>query len=342
MSDAQQGDSLVGRTLGGYRITDFIARGGMGEVYRGIQESLDRPVAIKVLSPRFSAFADFQQRFEREARVASRLDHPNALRILDFGVVDTTYYMVLELIQGESLRDLLARMQEQGERMPLERAVDIARQVGGALSAAHDLGFIHRDVKPGNVLFRRNGQPVLADFGVVKMLETSDLTTPGTLFGVPRYKAPEEFSNAESVGPATDQYALAVMTYEMIAGRPPFDAPTAAEMMMKHVSEPVVPLSTLVAGIPVQLDAVFERALAKSPEDRYPSVEAFVEDLVSATESTAAGHTSPPAAGAEQPAPAARRRRSSGLRTAALVAGIFIVTLIAGFTAILLLMVLLD
>lgn len=350
MSDDHQKDSLIGRSLNGYKITGFIARGGMGEVYSGIQESLDRPVAIKILSPRFSAIADFQQRFGREARVASRLDHQNAVRILDFGVIDTIYYMVLELIEGENLRETLGRFREQGERMPLEQAVDITCQVGSALGAAHELGFIHRDIKPGNVLFRRNGQPVLADFGVVKVLETSDLTTPGTIFGVPQYKAPEEYQDIDVVGPATDQYSLAVMAYEMIAGQPPFDASTASAMMLKHVTEPVPPPSTIVEALPAQLDAVLIRALAKHPEDRYPSVESFVEYLVEAAQADPGPveAPSPTALPVERPATPPERsaardqpEKSGGFSSVAIVVGIFVVALIGGFGVILLLFLLL-
>ena len=353
MNDAVRRDDLIGQSLGGYRITSYIARGGMGEVYRAIQESLDRPVAVKVLSPRFSAMTDFQQRFEREARVASRLDHPNALRILDFGVQDTIYFMVLDLVDGGNLRDLLRQTSEQGERLPLDRTVEIVSQVGEALNAAHDLGFIHRDVKPGNVLFRRDGRPVLADFGVVKDIASSDLTTPGTMFGVPRYKAPEEFADDNLVGPATDQYALAVMAYEMTVGQPPFDAPTLSAMMLKHVSETPPTPTDLAPDLPPGIDQVLVRALAKLPEDRYPSVSAFVADLTEALEGglqqpqVSVPPPEPP------PVPVPAQERLPGTQTSRprerprglsifLIVSLFFVALVVGFVAIVVLRLLLG
>lgn len=344
MTGTHEEHGLVGKRIGGYRVTGFIARGGMGEVYRGIQESLDRPVAIKILSPRLSAHTDFRERFEREARVAARLDHPNAVRILDFGHADATYYMVLELIEGENLRDTLQRLREQRRRLRIGRTVEIVEQVGSALTAAHALGFIHRDVKPGNVLLRTSGQPVLADFGVVKDLASSDLTTPGMMLGVPKYKAPEEFNDADAVGPASDQYALAVMTYEMVTGRPPFDAPTVTEMMMKHVSEPVTPPGNVAGGVPPGIDAVLIQALAKRPEDRYPTVSAFTTALRSAIQAPAepppqitpvaassAPETAPPPADA--PPVVAREKDGSGLSYIV----VFALTALLGFIGILVL-----
>ena len=343
MAGSSDVHNLVGERIGGYRVTGFIASGGMGDVYRGIQESLDRPVAIKILAPRLSAHTDFRERFEREARVAARLDHPNAVHILDFGSVGTTYYMVLELIDGDNLREVLRQHREEGRRLPLERTVDIVKQVGAALTAAHALGFIHRDVKPGNVLLRSDGEPVLTDFGVVKDLASTDLTSPGMMLGVPQYKAPEEFNDVDSVGPASDQYALAVMTYEMLTGRPPFEAPTPAAMMLKHVSEPVTPPSSIVGGLPVQLDAVLNRALAKQPTARYASIDYFTRALVSAsTEAPSSPHpdrvpASSLAPTEPVPLPASEGAASSGGLPTRLIIAIFVIAAVIAFVGVIVL-----
>jgi serine/threonine-protein kinase len=167
MLDGQGFDSLVGRSFNGFRVTRLIARGGMGVVFEGVQESLDRSVAIKFLYPHLSDDDRFRERFEREARAAARLSHPNIVRILDYGVDGGLYYMIQDLIVGDSLRDRLTELHKTGATLRTDMVVTIVEQVGHALAYAHDHGYVHRDVKPGNVLLTKDGQAYLTDFGVV-------------------------------------------------------------------------------------------------------------------------------------------------------------------------------
>ncbi|MBX6342217.1 MAG: serine/threonine protein kinase, partial [Thermomicrobiaceae bacterium] len=280
MLDNQGIDSLIGRTFNGYRVTRFIARGGMGVVFEARQESLDRPVAIKFLYPHLSGDPSFRERFEREARAVARLNHPNIVRVLDYGADGQLFYMVMDLVEGESLRERLARVHAEGLTLKTDTIISIAQQVGSALSHAHRLGYIHRDVKPGNILLARDGRAFLTDFGVVKILGDNQVTAAGVIIGTPEYMAPEQSSGESAIGPAADLYSLAVVTYEMMVGRVPFQAPTPVAVMRMHATEaPPLP-SSLIPWFHPQIEAVLMRALAKDPADRYPSVDAFLGSLL--------------------------------------------------------------
>lgn len=282
MVDGHSTDALIGRSFDGYRVTRFLARGGMGLVYEGVQESLDRPVAIKFLYPHLSDDESFRERFEREARAAARLSHPNVVRILDFGVDGTLYFMVLDLIHGESLRQILVRNQQMGQVMPLQTAVGITAQVGAALDYAHRNGYIHRDVKPGNVLIQPDGRAFLTDFGVVKVVGLSRLTATGVQIGTPEYMSPEQSTGVGAVSTASDLYSLAVVCYEMLTGQVPFRAETPVAMMRLHLTEAPPPPSHVAPGLSPAIDAVMVRALAKEPAERYHSAGEFVAALQSA------------------------------------------------------------
>jgi len=281
MTGNQAVDSLIGRTFKGYTVTRFIARGGMGLVFEGVQASLDRSVAIKFLYPHLSDDAQFRERFEREARAIARLDHPNIVRVLDFGSEDQLHYMILDYIDGVSLRDHLIRVQSDGLTLRTETVSSISQQVGSALSYAHERGYVHRDVKPGNVMLARNGRVFLTDFGVVKDIDANQGTMTGAVIGTPEYMAPEQ-ANGATVGPQADLYALAVVTFEMLVGRVPFQAPTPVAVLTKHLHEPPPPPSTIAPWYPPELDAVFLRALAKSPGERYPTAADFNQALTAA------------------------------------------------------------
>ncbi|WP_152412936.1 serine/threonine-protein kinase, partial [Nitrolancea hollandica] len=286
MFENQGTEALIGRSFHGFRITRFIARGGMGVVFQGIQESLARPVAIKFLYPHLSGDPTFRERFEREARAVARLNHPNIVRVLDFGSEGPLHFIVMDFIDGESLRDRLASIHGAGLTFKTEMIVSIVQQVGSALSYAHRLGYIHRDVKPGNILLAKDGQVYLTDFGVVKIIGDTPMTVAGTIVGTPEYMSPEQSSGDEPVTPLSDLYSLAVVTYELMVGRVPFQAPTPiAVMRMQHNDPPPLP-SSLVPWFPPQVEAVLMRALAKNPEDRYESVDAFVTSLLSVMGST--------------------------------------------------------
>lgn len=272
-------DGLVGKTFNGYLVTRYIARGGMGVVYEASQISLDRPVAIKFLFPYLSGDATFRDRFEREARAIARLNHPNIVRVLDYGYQDSLHYMVMDLIDADSLRARLVRARDEGMSLQLKSSLNILRQVGSALTYAHGLGLVHRDVKPGNILMDKSGTAYLADFGVVKIIGDSQITSTGTLVGTPDYMAPEQSTGVSDIGPASDQYSLAVVAYEMLTARVPFQAPTPVAVMHKHVVEPPPAPRSIAPWLPPSAENALMRALSKNPLERFPTVDAFVAEL---------------------------------------------------------------
>ena len=286
MDERRNADRLVGQQLSGYRLTRVIARGGMGIVYEGVQESLDRPVAVKVLYTHLNDEEMFVERFEREARAAARLRHPNIVRILDFGSDNGLLYMVMDLVDGESLRERLTRIHTEGLTLRTGNIMSIVQKVGAALAFAHQLDYVHRDVKPGNIMLSKDGQVYLSDFGVVKIVGNNQLTVAGAIIGTPEYMSPEQSRGELDIGPAADQYSLAVVAYEMLVGRAPFQAPTPVAVMRMQVTEPPPPPSTLVPWFPPATEAVLLRALAKLPGERFPDVQSFVDNLLAASTAT--------------------------------------------------------
>lgn len=272
-------EGLVGTRLGGYIVRRMIARGGMGVVYEGYQESLDRPVAIKILYPHLSDDPGFRERFQREARALAQLNHPHIVRVIDFGVSEQFVYMIMELVSGHSLRDELISLREQGQSMGIPRSMEILTAVGHALTYAHERGFVHRDVKPGNILIDENGQVFLTDFGLVKLEDVAGATATGAVMGTPEYMAPEQFLATSAAGPAADQYALAVVAYEMLVGRVPFQAPTPVGLLQKHLEEDPPSINTADGRLPDTVEPVIRRGLAKDPATRYPTVSGFIDDL---------------------------------------------------------------
>lgn len=272
-------ERLIGLQLGGFVIRRYIARGGMGVVYEGLQPSLERAVAVKVLYPHLSDAAAFIERFQREARAIAQLRHPNIVQIIDAGADQGYYYMVMELVDGQSLRERLVERQQRGAKLETTEAAAIIAAIGGALAYAHRRGFVHRDIKPGNVLLDRDGGAHLSDFGLVKALGADGITQTGAMLGTPEYMAPEQYTGVDEVGPAADQYAFAVVAYELLTGRVPFSATTPAAVLHKHVNEPPPPPRSFEPQLSAEVSAVLLRGLAKSPAQRYPSVEAFVSDI---------------------------------------------------------------
>lgn len=280
---------LTGKTLGAYRVVSPIGRGGMAEVYKGYQPTLDRYVALKILAPHLASDPAFLERFQREATTVARLRHPSIVQVYDFGATDSLTYMVMEYIPGPTLKERLHGLAED-QPLPLQEVLAIARGVADALDYAHDRGLIHRDVKPANILLRENGyenyssssgrEPyaVLTDFGVVKMLEGIQFTATGTTLGTPDYMSPEQGRGIE-ISPASDVYSLAVVVFEMLVGKLPFTADTPVAVLLKHMTdEPPLPHS-LKPDLPAGVDRVMLRALAKDPEERYPSAGKFVSSL---------------------------------------------------------------
>ncbi len=277
-------DSLVGRSLGPYRVLERLARGGMAVVYRGYQPSLDRYVAIKVLPPQMSEHEAFLSRFRQEASAIGRLRHPNILTAYDFGEQEGVAYIVMELVPGRTLRERL------GEPLDPKYVALIARQMGGALDEAHRNSIIHRDVKPSNILLPSEDWGLLSDFGVAKVLEeSSSITRTGMGVGTPEYMSPEQ-GQGQPVSARSDVYSLAVVVYEMLVGRAPFRGDTPMTVMLKHLSSEPQPLAELVPSLPPGLQEVVMRGLRKRPSDRYGTAGDFAAALSRVIDSSPTNH----------------------------------------------------
>jgi WD40 repeat protein/serine/threonine protein kinase len=260
-----------GLTIGSYRLIEPAGAGGMAEVWRAYQPRLERFVAIKFLSPRYASDPSYLERFLREARAVSRLDHPNILTILDYGEYGGWTYMVSPFIGGGTLADRLRR-----GPWSVPEAVAVLDQLAAALDHAHAAGIIHRDIKPSNVLFTEHGRLVLSDFGVARMVEgTTALSQAGLVIGTPMYMSPEQ-ADGEKAGPASDLYSLGVIAYQMLTGRPPFMADTPLALLRAHIDRPLQPPRTLNPHLTETVEAALFKVMAKAPADRYASATDFV------------------------------------------------------------------
>ena len=250
-----------------YQLQEPIGRGGMATIYRGRDKRMERVVAIKVLRDIYSTDPKFVTRFQREAKAASALQHPNIVQVYDYGQTDGNYFIVMELIDGTDLRRYLRAR----EVLDNERAIIIAHDVALGLGAAHRRGIVHRDVKPQNVLVGRDGSIKLTDFGIAsvyKDINAERLTTTGMTLGTVQYYAPEQ-AQGEIVSPAADVYALGIVMYEMLTGRTPFDGDSPVAVAMQHIQEPPVPPSQYNPNIPPALEEIILRCLEKVPEMRF-------------------------------------------------------------------------
>ncbi len=288
----EEGDPYAGRVFGsGYRLEAPIGKGAMGLVYRATQLSLGKVVAVKLLHRRFLGDPEIEARFEREARAASLLSHPNIIQIIDYGVAeDRTLYIVMEYVEGADLGSILR------DEFPLAwpRVCSLLGQVASALYEAHQVGIIHRDLKPENILVTRtragNEMVKVLDFGIAKLLDKSlagggraPVTMAGAVCGTPEYMAPEQARGAK-VGPQADIYSLGVILYQMLCGELPFKAPTTLAVITKQLNEPPVPPRERrpELAIPEQLEALCLEAMAKDPSERPESGLAFRERLMAA------------------------------------------------------------
>ncbi len=259
-----------------YHVTSHIARGGMADVYEGQDTLLNRKVAIKVLHSQFSSDEAFVKRFRREAQAAANLTHPNIVGIYDWGQAQGTYFIVMEIVDGRSLRDVL---RSEGALLP-RRALEIAAETAAALSIAHQAGLVHRDVKPGNILLAKDGTVKVTDFGIARAWDDSqELTKTGAVIGTATYFSPEQAQGA-AADARSDVDSLGVVLYETLTGRPPFTGESPMAVAFQHVSAEAPPASSLNPDVSESLDAVVTKALRKDPAGRYQSAEEMRQDLL--------------------------------------------------------------
>jgi len=268
-------EDFSGRQFGNYRLLRLLGQGGFADVYLGQHIHLNTQAAIKVLRMRLAR--ENMESFRREAQTIARLEHPNIVRILDFGIERDIPYLVMTYAPYGSLR----KRYPKGTRLPLASIIDNVRQIASALQYAHNQHLVHRDVKPDNILLGKNFELLLSDFGIAMIAQTSHQShAPSDVTGTAPYMAPEQIQGRP--GPASDQYALAIMTYEWLTGHPPFQG-SLAEIYAQHLTAPLPPLHQ---GLSQGIIAALHRALAKDPQHRFPSIEAFAQALQQASERT--------------------------------------------------------
>jgi eukaryotic-like serine/threonine-protein kinase len=259
---------------GRYRVGRRLGEGGMATVYLGHDLLLGRDVAIKSPRPQFSADPGFRARFERDARAAASLSHPNIIDVYDVGEDDGTPFIVMELVRGQSLKEIIAA----DAPFHPDDVAELLEQIGGALDYAHARGYVHRDIKPGNILIDEHGRARLVDFGIAKGLADGDLTEAGSSLGTVGYLSPEQAAGLMAT-PASDVYSVGVVAFEMLTGELPFAAETPVGVAMRHVNDPAPRPSQIVPGLPPAVDSIILRALAKEPTRRWGSTGAFARAL---------------------------------------------------------------
>ncbi len=323
----------LGTRLGPYEILAPLGAGGMGEVYRARDTRLGREVAIKVLPSELSSDRERLSRFEQEARSASALNHPNIVTVHDVGKTDSTFYIAMELVEGKTLRELVA-----AEPLPIRKVLAVAPQIAEGLARAHAAGIVHRDLKPENVMVSKDGFVKILDFGLAKLVlpETGEIsamptvggpaTQPGVMMGTVGYMSPEQ-ARGQPVDYRTDQFSFGSILYEMVTGRRPFQGKTGPETLTAIIREEPQPIAELRPETPAPLRWIIERCLAKDPEDRYASTRDLARDLSSVRD-----RISEIGSGTVAPARLQRRQRllAAGALGAALLALVASGTFLAG------------
>jgi serine/threonine-protein kinase len=336
----QPGDLIADR----YELEELVGTGGMSSVFRARDRQLERRVAIKILHQHYAEDPEYLERFRREARAVAKLSHPNIVTVIDRGDDDGRQYIVFEHVEGENLKELVIR----SGRLPVQRALELALAVADGLAFAHNHGLVHRDVKPQNVLLNRDGEVKVTDFGIARSLHVEQgVTQTGTVLGTGEYLAPEQASG-KPVSPATDVYSLGVVLWELLAGDVPFVGENFVAIALRHVNEPPPSLRERRPDVSPRLEAAVNRALAKDPAQRFPSMSAFAKELraclaeaegapVPVEEDLAMTLVTPPQ---HAPPPSARprsRRRGRSRRRLALSVLLALVVAGAAFAAVLLL-----
>ncbi len=296
-------DRLRTATAGEFKIIRELGRGGMGRVYLAHEIALERRVALKVLPPSLSEHQEIVQRFQREARTAGKLNHPNIVAVFQVSERAGLHFFTMPYVAGPSLRQIL----KQTPQLSVELCRRYLLEAADALAFAHGRGVVHRDIKPENMLLEgsRDGRLLLTDFGIAKAIGTATtLTRPGDMMGTPFFMSPEQCEGAELVDGRSDQYSLGLVAYEMLAGRFPFSSDSLAGIVYKHLHEYPEPLESLRSDIPADLCAVIDRAIRKKPDERFPNMEAMMETL--------GGSPGKPAARREAATPPKPRRNHRG------------------------------
>src|SRR4051794_26415975 len=268
--------TLAGRVFSNrYEIQRELAQGGMAEVYLARDQLLNRPVALKALFPEYAREPSFVERFRREAQAAANLNHPNIVAIYDWGQESGTYFIVMEYVEGESLRDLIR------SEAPIEAntTAEIGAEIASALGFAHREGVVHRDVKPGNVLLTRNGTVKVTDFGIARAGASDGLTQTGSVMGTATYFSPEQ-AQGQSVDGRSDVYSLGIVLYEMVTGVAPFSGDSPVAVAYKHVQEEPTPPSQRNPDVPPDLENIILTAMAKDADLRYQTADDLRADLL--------------------------------------------------------------
>lgn len=294
--------TLEGTTIGKYRLLEALGRGGMAQVYKAYHPQLDRNVAIKILRADLVEQDEFLLRFRREAHAVSGLRHTNIVQVFDFDVQDDLYYMVMELLEGDTLRAHMNEYRVRGQRLPLTEVVSILNDVLSGLAYAHSEGIIHRDIKPANIMLTKKKVAVLTDFGIAQIIGSTQYTVSGALMGTLHYMAPEQGLKGQCDS-RSDIYSLGIVLYEMLTGYTPYDADTPLAILMKHLNDPL-PLPTQVdPTLPSVLENVVLKALAKDPDDRFQNAHemaAALQKSIATDLPAAARPLVPPPSGSSQ------------------------------------------
>ena len=268
-------DNLIGRTLGDYKILRVLGRGGMGVVYRAEQVSIHRAVALKVLAPNLAHERTLVKRFLREGRIAAKIEHANVATVYDVGEEEGIHFILMEYVRGKTLAQVIA---EEG-RLEILRSLRVAEEIANALSAAHKLGIIHRDIKPDNIMLGTNRELKVMDFGLARAQSSNtNLTVTGDTLGTPRYMSPEQVRNDE-LTPQSDLYSLAVILFEMLTGKVPYTADSSFGLMMKTVKEPFPAIRKYHRAIPKRIERLVKKLAEKHPGDRYESADVLAAEL---------------------------------------------------------------
>ncbi|MBP7998307.1 MAG: protein kinase [Chloroflexi bacterium] len=274
----EDSSSIIGQTVGKYRIIERLGRGGMAEVYKAYDENLERFVALKLMHPFLADEGDFVGRFRREAKAMAALNHPNIVDVYDFSTTGGRSYIAMEYLALGSLKDKLEELANKGQRLSLAEAIQIILQITNALAYAHSRGMIHRDIKPPNIMFNDHGAAVLTDFGIAKVVSGPSYTQTGAMVGSPAYMSPEQ-GLGKPGDERSDIYSLGVLFFQLATGQLPYSADTPLAVVLKHVSAPVPDPGQLNPSIPDNIRHIIEKAMAKEPTERYQSAKALADDL---------------------------------------------------------------